>query len=166
MNCTVAEAPGIAASVHSTILSYAVTWTGSPRRHSRIPSRSPRQLGPCLLRRHVHCVPVRPVGLALPVTLLVVVVGRLPRRACQSSCSGVCICASELDGADRTKPPTDFAWVFLIHVKEVRHHWLHHRFAFVIRRHRNRTAKYLQRAAVPVFDDMVQGGKAGIDEGT
>jgi len=81
--------------------------------------------------------------------------GRLPRRACQSSCSGVCICASELDGADRTKPPTDFAWVFLIHVKEVRHHWLHHRFAFVIRRHRNRTAKYLQRATVPVFDDIV-----------
>ena len=60
----------------------------------------------------------------------------------------------------------DLAWVFVIHVKEVRHHGLHHRFRFVIRRHRNRTAKYLQRATVPVFDDLVQGGKAGIDEGT
>ena len=74
--------------------------------------------------------------------------------------------ASELDGTDRTKPPTDLAWVFLIHVEKVRHHRFHYWFAFVIRRHRNRTAKYFQRATVPVFDNIVQGGKTGINEGT
>src|SRR5215469_661588 len=74
--------------------------------------------------------------------------------------------ASELDGADRTKPPADLAGVFLVHVKKVRHHRLHYWFAFVIRGHRNGTAKYLQRASVPVFDNLVQGGKAGINEGT
>src|SRR5215469_3881339 len=74
--------------------------------------------------------------------------------------------ASELEGADRTNPPADLAGVFLVHVEKVRHHRLHYRFAFVMRGHRNRTAKYLQRASVPVFDNLVQGGKAGIDEGT
>jgi hypothetical protein len=38
-------------------------------------------------------------------------------------------------------------------------------FGFIIRRHRNRTAEYLQRATVPVFDNIVQGGKTRIDEG-
>src|SRR6516225_1533785 len=52
------------------------------------PSRSPRQLGPCLLRRHVSGVPVRPVRVVLPVTLLVLAVGgcRAPHRACQIVC--------------------------------------------------------------------------------
>jgi hypothetical protein len=74
--------------------------------------------------------------------------------------------ALELDGADRTKPPTDLVWVLLVHVEKVCHHRLHYWFAFVIRGHRDRTAKYLQHAGVPVFNDVVQGGKAGIDEGT
>ena len=56
--------------------------------------------------------------------------------------------ASELDGADRTKPPADLAGVFLVHVEKVRHHRLHYWFAFVIRGHPDRTAKYLQRASV------------------
>ena len=74
--------------------------------------------------------------------------------------------ASELDATDRTKPPTDLAWIVLVHVEKVGHHRLHYRFALVIRGHRNRTAKYLQRATIPVLDNIVQGGKAGIDEGT
>ena len=51
-------------------------------------SRSPRQLGPCLLRRHVSGVPVRPVRVVLPVMLLVFAVGgcRAPHRACQIVC--------------------------------------------------------------------------------
>jgi hypothetical protein len=32
--------------------------------------------------------------------------------------------------------------------------------------HRNGAAKYLQRAGVPVFDNFVQGSKAGINEVT
>src|SRR6185369_2943105 len=73
---------------------------------------------------------------------------------------------SELDGTDRSEPPTDLARVFLIHVEKMRHHRLDDRFAFIVWRHRNRTAKYLQRATVPVFDNFVQGCEAVIDEGT
>ena len=40
------------------------------------------------------------------------------------------------------------------------------RVAFVVRCHRNRTAKHLQRTAIPVLDDIVQRGQAGVDEGT
>ena len=72
---------------------------------------------------------------------------------------------SELDGADRSKPSEDLAGVFLIHVEKVRHHGLYYWFVFVMRRHRNRTAKHLQRATVPVFDNVMQGGKSGINEG-
>jgi len=51
-------------------------------------SRSHRQLGACLLRRHVSGVPVQPVRVVLPVTLLVLAVGgcRAPHRACQIVC--------------------------------------------------------------------------------
>src|SRR5882724_3313038 len=43
------------------------------------------QLGPCLLARHVRCVPVRPVRVALLVALLGLAAGgcRAPHRACQ-----------------------------------------------------------------------------------
>src|SRR6516225_7296795 len=41
--------------------------------------------------------------------------------------------ASELDGTDRTKPPTDLAGVSLVHVEKVRHHRLHYGFTFVVR---------------------------------
>jgi hypothetical protein len=75
-------------------------------------------------------------------------------------------CPSELYGTDGAKPVSDLGRVVLIHGEEVRHHRLHYRFAFVIWRHRNRTAEDLQRATVPVFDHIVPGGKAGIDEGT
>src|SRR5260221_2040460 len=85
--------------------------------------------------------------------------------ACHRTASGLPIRVLELDGADRAEPPTDLAWVLVIHVEEVRHHRLYDRFVFVIRRHLNRTAKDLQRATVPVLDDIVQGGKARIDEG-
>src|SRR3974377_1711148 len=74
--------------------------------------------------------------------------------------------ASELDGADRAEPPTHLAWVFLIHVEEMCHHRLHHWLGFVVRGHRNRTAEDLQRTPIPILDDIVQGGKSGIDEGT
>ena len=47
----------------------------------------------------------------------------------------------------------------------MRHYRLHYRFACVIQRQPNRTAKYFQRTTVPVFDNLVQGRKAGIDEG-
>src|SRR5215472_1653228 len=76
------------------------------------------------------------------------------------------ITASELDGADGAIPPADLAGFVLVHVEKVCHHRLQHWFASVIRSHRNRTAKYLQRPSIPVFDDIVPGGKAGINEGT
>jgi len=44
-------------------------------------NRSHRRLGSCLLRRHVSCVPVGPVGAVLTVALLVLAAGRLPRAA-------------------------------------------------------------------------------------
>ena len=37
-------------------------------------SRSHRQLGPCLLRSHERCVPVRPILVVLSVALLVIAV--------------------------------------------------------------------------------------------
>src|SRR5215831_5544455 len=51
-------------------------------------TRSLRQLAPSLLRRDVSCVPIRPVRVVLPVTLLVLAVGgcRAPHRACQIVC--------------------------------------------------------------------------------
>src|SRR5271166_1697360 len=51
-------------------------------------SHSLRQLGPCLLRRHIRCVPVRPIRVALPAALLVIAVGGCcaPDGACQIVC--------------------------------------------------------------------------------
>ncbi len=56
---------------------------GTRRRSSPI-SPSNRQLGPQLLRRHVLCVPVRPIGAGLAVALLVLAVG----GCCAPHCAG------------------------------------------------------------------------------
>jgi Protein of unknown function (DUF3626) len=65
---------------------------------------------------------------------------------------------------DSSNPSTNLGRIFLVHVKEMGHRGPHSRFALVIRNHRHDAAEYLERAAVPVFDDIVMGGKAGVDE--
>src|SRR5277367_6330340 len=64
--------------------------------------------------------------------------------SCSLTCSCVCMGASELNGPNGAEPAFDLGQVVLIHIEEVRHYWLHYRFAFVIRRHRNDTAEHLQ----------------------
>src|ERR1700734_3019116 len=67
--------------------------------------------------------------------------------------------------AHRPNPTADFGGIGLVHVKEVGHHRPDHPLAAVVRRHGDNASKDLDRAAVPIFGDVVKGGETRVDEG-
>src|SRR5258707_60337 len=73
--------------------------------------------------------------------------------------------ASESGRAERSDPASDLGRVLLVHVEEVRHPGFCDLLAAVVGRHGDDAVKPLERAAVPIFGDVVKRGKSGIDEG-
>ena len=56
-------------------------------------------------------------------------------------------------------------WLVRIHVEEVCHGRLHNALGLIIWCHPHRAPEDLQKATVPIFLDVMQGGEAGINEG-
>jgi hypothetical protein len=60
-------------------------------------------------------------------------------------------------------PTADFGGIGLVHVKEVGHHRPDYSLAAVVRRHGDNASKDLDRAAVPIFGDVVKGAETCVD---
>src|SRR5215469_1077605 len=68
--------------------------------------------------------------------------------------------------ADRAIPGSDFGRILTIHIKEMCHRGLDRRLPRIVRRHRHKSPKHLERPAVPVLDNVVMGGEALVHERT